>query len=392
MTLTLLVFLLIGCEKQTKAPKLRESKKEDIPEIKSTIDNRKARNNKLTDYFTVNENPILYNFMNLYNCEVVKVEDEQYPYRMWIFGESTPTSKYIGYDSIYHARGKTLNDWEVYCGNNTWDDTMSVDKWVPVMIHDEKPYDSIHNGDPSVVYKDKTFYMAFSSVGFDNRDGVTYIVNCVMGATSTDGINWQKTESPILIWEKEYEEGWVAGEPSPPGVGGYHRPSLVWDNEEDKWKIWFDYYLPGTFLSMGYAINNGEFMNPEHWQIMHAGENPQLRDWPNPEVVKINGKYYAFSDSTGYGTGLGAQNERQIVMAISKNGWDWTVVGRMLPEDKKYGTHLPQTFVEEINGELYLHIFYSMVVFEDLPKYSKANFMSIKVSELEAFTADMYQQ
>lgn len=85
MTLTLLVFLLIGCEKQTKAPKLRESKKEDIPEIKSTIDNRKARNNKLTDYFTVNENPILYNFMNLYNCEVVKVEDEQYHIECGIF-------------------------------------------------------------------------------------------------------------------------------------------------------------------------------------------------------------------------------------------------------------------------------------------------------------------
>ena len=173
--------------------------------------------------------------------------------------------------------------------------------------------------------------MVFSSVGFDNRENVTYIINCVMGATSKDGIEWKKTQEPILIWEKEYEEGWVAGVPSPPSIGGYHRPSLTWDSEEDKWKVWLDYYLPGTFLSMGYAINNGEFMNPAHWQVMHAGENPQLRDWPNPEVVKINEIYYAFSDATGYDTGMGAQNDRQIVMAASKNGWDWTVIGRILP-------------------------------------------------------------
>ncbi|HOA32550.1 MAG TPA: hypothetical protein PKM70_11575, partial [Clostridia bacterium] len=53
------------------------------------------------------------------------------------------------------------------------------------------------------------------------------------------------------------------------------------------------------------------------------------------------------------------------------------------PEDKIYGAHLPQTFVEQVDGEKILYILYSMVVEEDLPRYSKANFMYIKVEDLE---------
>lgn len=363
---------------------------EEIPEITNTVDTLRLRNKKLTEYWTVNKEPILFNFINLYNCEVVKTDDRDYPYRMWIFGESTAedTNPHKGYDSIYHARGRSLNEWEVWCGDGKWDTTMTPSLWTPVMYHSDKTYDSVHNGDPSVVYKDGTYYMAFSSVGFDGRDpGVLYIVNCIMGATSKDGINWTKTKAPIMIWEKEYEEGWNAEEACPPSTGGYHRPSLLWDEEENKWKLWFDYYLPGTFLSMGYAVNNGDFTNPEDWQLIHAENTPQLKNWPNPEVTKINGKYYAFSDTTGFGSSLGPQNDRQIVMAVSDNGWDWRVAGRMLPEDKFYGTHLPQTYVEEENGELYLYVFYSMVEEKDLPKYSKVNYMKIAVSKLEEITA-----
>jgi len=377
--------IFAGCSPNVTTPKTTEKIKitESIPTV-TFVDSLKLRSTKITQHWKANASPILYNFINLYNCEIVKVEGEEYPYRMWIFGETSAQSKYLGYDSIYYARGKDLNTWEVYCGNDAWDTTMTPSLWSPVMVHDKKSYDSIHNGDPTVVFKDGVFYMAFSSVGFEERAGVTYIINCVMGATSTDGINWTKTSAPILIWEKEYVEGWDSKASSPPSVGAYHRPSLLWDEEEGKWKIWFDYYLPGTFLSMGYAVNNGDFKNPEDWQVIHAGQNPQLKNWPNPEVVKINGYYYAFSDAPGFGAVLGAQNDRQIVMAVSVNGWDWTVVGRVLPEDKMYGTHLPQTFVEKVDGELYLYVFYSMVENKNLPKYSKANYMKIAVSELES--------
>ena len=351
------------------------------------VDGKELRLLDLTQHWEVNASPILQNFYNLYNCEVIRVNDEEYPYRMWIFGVSTCDEKnpHFGYDSIFHARGKSLDSWEMFCGtDHEWDTTMNPILWQPVMVRSHNKYDSIHNGDPSVVFKDGLFQMAFSSVGIDHRNETNYIVNCVMGAISEDGIQWQKSQVPLLIWEKELEEGWKVGEPTPPSVGGYHRPSLLWDEEESSWKMWFDYYLPGTFLSMGYAVNSSDFMESGDWKVLRAGENPLLRDWPNPEVVKINGRYYAFSDAPYFGSALGGpQNDRRIVMAVSDNGFDWRVIGHILPEEERFGTHLPQTCVEETDGTLYLYVFYSMVIEEDLPNYSAANFMRIPVSHLE---------
>jgi hypothetical protein len=358
--------------------------------LSSPMDSKEIRLLDLTRHWEVNPSPILQKFFNLYNCEVVRINDKEYPYRMWIFGVSTGDEKnpHFGYDSIFHARGKRLDSWEVYCGvGKEWDTTMSPSLWQPVMVRSNNKYDFIHNGDPSVVYKDGRFHMAFSSVGIDNRHETNYIVNCVMGAVSEDGIEWQKSKAPLLIWEKELEEGWKAGEPTPPSMGGYHRPSLLWDDEENLWKIWFDYYLPGTFLSMGYAVNRTDFMEPGNWKVIRAGEEPLLRNWPNPEVVKIKGRYYAFSDAPHFGTARGGpQNDRRIVMAVSETGLDWRIIGHILPEDERFGTHLPQTYVEETDGTLYLYIFYSMVIEKDLPNYSATNFMRIPVSQLVKMT------
>ena len=91
--LVLLAFVT-SCDKVDKTPK-RESKKEEIPEITFTEDGPRFRNRKLTEHFTVNDSPILYGFYNLYNFEVVKVDDKEYPYRMFFFGESHKESKYI---------------------------------------------------------------------------------------------------------------------------------------------------------------------------------------------------------------------------------------------------------------------------------------------------------
>ncbi len=362
--------------------------REEIPELAGAVDNARLRNKTIKNYI-VHESPVLENFYNLYNMEVERCDDPDYPYRMWIFGESTGdrANPDTGYDSIYHGRGKDLDNWEMWCGErngaDVWDTTMDPKLWQPVLRRADKKYDSIHNGDPSVVYKDGRFYMAFSCVGFDDRDGRTYIINNVMGAVSDDGIRWTKSAAPLLIWDREYEEGWEVGMPCPPSTGGYHRPSLMWDNAENKWRLWFDYYLPGTFLSMGYAVNNGDFLEPSHWQVIHAEQTPQLRDWPNPEVCRIGDKYYAFSDAPGYGVSRGgAQNDRQLVMAVSDNGWDWRVLGRFLPESKEWGTHLPQTFVDDAGGVTRLYLFYSMTDKENLPRYIKANYLVIDAVEL----------
>ncbi|MBO5076738.1 MAG: hypothetical protein J5584_03975 [Clostridia bacterium] len=362
---------------------------EAVPELKGAVDNARLRNKTVKNY-TVHASPVLENFYNLYNMEVERCDDPEYPYRMWIFGESTGdrANPDTGYDSIFHGRGRDIDHWEMWCGEQNgidiWDTTMDPALWQPVLRRADKNYDSVHNGDPSVVYKDGRFYMAFSSVGFDERDGRTYIINNIMGAVSDDGIHWTKSEAPLLIWDREYIEGWEAGTPCPPSTGGYHRPSLMWDNAENKWKLWFDYYLPGTFLSMGYAVNNGDFMQSSHWQVIHAEETPQLKDWPNPEVCRIGDKYYAFSDAPGYGVSRGgAQNDRQLVIAVSDNGWDWRVLGRFLPESKEWGTHLPQTFIDTAQGgETKLYLFYSMTDQENLPRYVKANYLVIDAAEL----------
>ena len=62
-------------------------------------------------------------------------------------------------------------------------------------------------------------------------------------------------------------------------------------------------------------------------------------------------------------------------MATSPNGWDWTVEGYIMPEDRKYGTHLPQAFTETVDGKTYLYIFYSLTTQDTLPKYSAANYV-----------------
>ena len=72
---------------------------------------------------------------------------------------------YPGCDAIFHARSKDLKKWEVYSGEDRWNTTMDPKLWVPVITADNKPYDDWHVGDPSVVYKDGRFYMAFSATG-----------------------------------------------------------------------------------------------------------------------------------------------------------------------------------------------------------------------------------
>lgn len=329
----------------------------------------------ITNEFLVHEGHILENFRNLYNAKVVKVEDTEYPYRLWIFGETVSEGNplFDGYDAIFYGRGKDLDHWEMYCGGDDYDTTMNPDRWMPVMTAGSEDFDSFHNGDPSVVYKDGVFYMAFSSVGLLVKDGYkNYIVNCVMGAESRDGIHWTKSKQPILIWEKEYEESWAADTPVPPSTGGYHRPSLLFD--EGKWKIWFDYYLPGTFLAMGYAECEGDFLNAGDWKIVNAEYDPQLKNWPNPAVTKIGDTYYAFSDAPGYDASNGPQFGRQITMAVSKDGKQWEVIGKMNPEPG-YGTHLPEPYVEVRNGKTWLYIFYSVVDDSNYPCYNRLNYM-----------------
>jgi hypothetical protein len=162
------------------------------------------------------------------------------------------------------------------------------------------------------------------------------------------------------MWEREFEEPWeiVDGKipPAPEGyMGGYHRPALMWD--EGRWRLWFDYFLEGTFVSMGYAENRGDFREPGDWEVIRAGKEPLLRDWPNACVVKHGGTYYSFSDAPNYPAAMGGDG-RQLTMAVSPDGFDWTVQGHIRPHGLA-SSHVPEALVLERGGAPWLYVFYA---------------------------------
>lgn len=331
-----------------------------------------ARMNDLTAEWEVDPTPILKGFHNLYNPNVVYEPGSDYPLKMWFFGWALQDvdPRWPG-DVVFFARAKSLHAWEVYAGKDRWQGDTDASKYVPVMVppHDKpldvrEPYDGMANGDPSVVRKDGVYYMALSSVGFQPRrdaSGKTrlYLINCVLGASSRDGIHWQKTSAPIAIWKNEFTNSQeiVEGQAvcPPDYYGSYHRPSLMFD--EGKWKLWFDYYVPGTFLSMGYAENTGEFCDSSQWRVVRAEKEPVLRDWPNPSVVKAKGTYYSFSDASKYPKELGGDT-RQLTMATSPDGLGWTICGHIRPHGCE-SSHVPQAIAMEEAGKTWLYVFYS---------------------------------
>lgn len=79
--------------------------------------------------------------------------------------------------------------------------------------------------------------------------------------------------------------------------GSYHRPSILFEN--GVFEMWFDYWTPRG-VAMGYVENHGEFLNPDDWQVIRAGKNPCLWEFPNPDVIRVGDRYYAYGDPGGY--------------------------------------------------------------------------------------------
>lgn len=238
---------------------------------------------------------------------------------------------------------------------------MTPAKWVPVITAQDKIYDSWHNGDPSVVRKDKTYYMAYSSTGYENSkdhpDGprtTDRYVCSIMGATSKDGINWTRTTKPILIYEPDLTTS-LTGESAAQMYGMYSRPSLMFD--KGKWKCWFDYWVKGS-VSMGYAeCPSGKFAEPGAWKPIRAGADPAMSNWPNPDVIKVGRRYYAYGDPTGYDAD--PWTSRHIAEAISDEGIKWTVLGHIPAESDTPATHAPEALVLKEGGRTKIVLFYA---------------------------------
>ncbi|MDR1865330.1 MAG: hypothetical protein LBR08_07135 [Bacteroidales bacterium] len=147
--------------------------------------------------------------------------------------------------------------------------------------------------------------------------------------------------------------------------GLYHRPSVMYDADANCWKMWFDYaseyHASSGFvrLSMGYAENRGDPMKFADWQVLRTGADPALAEFANPDVLKINGKYYAYADPNA--RYHGAQSEhfgssgwpvRQCVEAQSDDGVHWRVTGFLDPDEDTQANHVPTLYYED--GVLFL--------------------------------------
>ena len=326
------------------------------------------------------EKNLITNFYSMYQPEVIYVPEwddgEGYPYLMWFFAwaynqENEPQGDYPGYpggDAIFLARAKALEGpWEVYSldyktGKSFWDRKQEPFYWQPVLTCQDVWYDSWHVGDPSVVYKDGRFYMAYSSMGCDedmipdhyegDTDGNA---SCIMGAVSEDGIHWTRSEKPLIIWEKEkgYNE---KAEPAR-YMGGHQRPSLMY--EGGVWKMWYDYH--GDLI--GYAENAGDFMDASGWKELYNGDRPLIRA-VDFDVVKIGEMYYAYGDPflswygikdetlPDYPEPRGSWNQRQITEYRSPDGINWTVTGWFRPDEGYGADQIPQVFLDHKNGRV----------------------------------------
>lgn len=129
--------------------------------------------------------------------------------------------------------------------------------------------------------------------------------------------------------------------------------------------MWFDYISRwdsasgGNNMSMGYAENRGDPMNPDDWTVIQKDDQPAITEFANPCVKKINGVYYAYADPNA--TLHGAENDRlssgpwtmrQLVEAQSSDGINWTVTGFIVPDEDCQACHVPTLYYED--GILYL--------------------------------------
>jgi hypothetical protein len=212
-----------------------------------------------------------------------------------------------------------------------------------------------------VVLKDGKFHMAYSTTSkpFEKREGYpATMVLCVMGAVSDDGIAWKKTEQPLLI----HAEDTADPKPSPGRIGDFHRPCLRW--EGGKWRLWFDYWLPGKGVCMGYAENGGKFDLAGNFKIQHDLREPLMENWPNPEIVRIGNTYHSFADPGGYPVKEGESpwKSRQLREAVSADGRTWQLLDFIPPDADTDACQIPQTLVTTIDDRRWLYLFYATQV------------------------------
>ena len=249
-----------------------------------------------------------------------------------------------------------------------WDRTDNASLWVPVVTagSPDLPWDSVHNGDPSVVYQGGRFVMAFSSTGpghcppggpCSNALPGQAQVFCVHIAQSSDGVRWTKAKVPPLLHTPTAQSLHFPAL-APPFNGSipyFARPSLMWEADplaasggstKGRWRIWCDYlYPPG---GMAHAECRGDPMEAGCWRITHNLTTPLIVGWPNAAVIKLaQGRYLAYGDPSGFNSTQKplVWTARQIREATSSDGLSWTVGDYVPPDHDAPADQVPETLI-----------------------------------------------
>jgi hypothetical protein len=339
---------------------------------------------------------ILSGFNNMYNLHILREpEDKPYPLKGWFFGWAADpcNSGFPGCDAIFAARSPRLEGpWEVYAGDRdgeaVWDKAMDPTTWKPVVCGSDRFFDSWHNGDPSVVKVEKTYYMAYSATG-KNLDGIHFgqkgdsdgDIITVAGATSQDGLHWSRMEAPILVKAESIGAPPVALDQYAHRSGNYHRPSLM--IEDGVFRVWFDGFDWGSPISTLYAENSGDFRTPKDWRILRDTDQPVIREWPNPDVVKVEDVYFSFADPGLYAERFGpGWPARQIAEAVSLDRLHWIVLGYIEPDKDVQANHVPEAFVWMESGKTWLTVNYGAQIKGDY-RYDRIRMKKRKVGAPE---------
>ncbi len=119
---------------------------------------------------------------------------------------------------------------------------------------------------------------------------------------------------------------------------------------------------------VGLAENQGDFRKGE-FSFVHSPDEPLLKGWPNPEIVKVGNCYVSFSDAPGYtkatapeGQEVSGWQKRQLKMATSKDGLHWGKQYYIDPDPGVDANHVPQALVCNREGKQWLYLFYTTQV------------------------------
>jgi len=153
------------------------------------------------------------------------------------------------------------------------------------------------------------------------------------------------------------------------------KKKLKWDNDPIKTKyssytcrhtfahrMLSGYWSPTKGTCMGFAENTGDFTKSDGFKLLHAGTDPLIVQWPNPEVVKVGNRYHSFADPPGYPGPRQSPNHwtsRQLCEAVSDDGLTWKIVGFIPPNLDAPACHVPQALVTTIDGKRWLYLFYA---------------------------------